>query len=266
MTGHIAREYPERSTALLRGFGGTLDRATTAGMAGAAVVAFVISLATRSVGPLNLVLGAVAGAVAGLALARLMVPTGLMDAFEAFSWMGRGEIERFKARTGGNVPLRPPDQHRWLDTHPPTAGNQLPRIEVLAFIGRLDEAQAELGDVSATEPFTAYERASLVQYVGWLSDGDARLDELRASLEGLPLDERGRREAEVTLAIAEARQRFMAGEADWWRPLQAVRPVLGRAATRVVVRDTWGQLALLYSVIGLLVGVVAYLLLPTPPA
>jgi hypothetical protein len=110
----------------------------------------------------------------------------------------------------------------------------------------------------------ASERASLVQYVGWLSDGDARLAALRATLAGLPLEEPARREADVTVAIADARARFMRGDADWSRPLQSVRPSLGRAASRVVWRDTWGQLVALYLVIGLIVGGAATVLLPLP--
>jgi hypothetical protein len=228
------------------------------------VAAGIVSVAARSIVPSYLapVIGAVVGALIGVAIARLIVPAGLLRAFEAFSWMGRAEIDRFEARTGGEVPMQRPDQEHWLEAHPRTAASQLPRIEMLAFLGRTDEALAELQDVVATEPQIAFERASLVQYVGWLSDGDAGLDALRASIAGLPLDEHFRREAEVTVAIADARGRFMRGEAEWWRPLQIVRPLLGSAAARVVWRDTWRQLAVLYLVVGLLIGAATYLFLP----
>jgi hypothetical protein len=176
--------------------------------------------------------------------------------------MGRAEVDRFEARTGGKVPLRRPDQERWLVEHPPAPAYQLSRIEVLAFLGHLDQARAELSDVGATDPPAAFERASLVQYIDWLTDGDARLDALRAALAELELEGRFRLEAEVMIAIADARERFMRGDTDWWRPLEAVRPSLGAAPSRVLWRDRWLRVAVLYLVIGFIAGAPTFLLFP----
>lgn len=262
MTVRLARDYPERSTAMLRGFGGPLDRSAIAGVAACVVAAVVVSIAARSIVRVDLapIVGAIAGAVVGLAVARLAIPAGLVRAYETFSWMGRAEVDRFEARTGGKVPLRRPDQERWLVEHPPAPAYQLSRIEVLAFLGRLDEARNELRDVVATDGPVAFERASLVQYVDWLSDGEARLETLRASLAELHLDGQIRREAEVMIAVADARERFMHGDHDWWRPLEDVRPSLGSAASRVVWRDRWRQLAVLFLVIGFVAGAPTFLL------
>ena len=130
---------------------------------------------------------------------------------------------------------------------------QVGRIEFLAFLGRLDEARAELAGMTVTGPELAFERASLAQYIGWLSDGDARIEELRAAVADLPLDADYRHAADVTIALAQARERFT----------RAIRPgrgrsrrcgrSLGSAPARVVLRDTFRPLAILYFVIALLV-------------
>ena len=264
MTARIARDYPERSTAMLRGFGGPLDRSAIVGVVVCVVATVIVSIAARPIVRVDLapLVGAVAGAVVGLVVARLAIPAGLYKAYETFSWMGRAEVDRFESRTGGKVPLRRPDQERWLVDHPPASAYEISRIEVLAFLGYLDQAREELQDVAATDPSTAFERASLVQYIDWLSDGDSRLDALRATLAGLDLEGRQRLEAEVMIGVADARERFMRGETDWWRPLEIARPSLGAAASRVTWRDRWLRLAVLYVVIGFIAGAPTFLLFP----
>jgi hypothetical protein len=264
VTERIARDYPERSTALLRGFGGRLDRAALAGGVASALSAGVVAVAVRVVVQPYLapLVAAVVGALVGVAVARLAVPAPLLQAFEAFSWLGRAEVDRFEARTGGKVPIRRSDQERWLDTHPASSAFRLPRIEMLAFVGRLDEARAELEKVVETEPDLAFERATLAQYVDWLTDGNPRLEALRASAAELPLDAPARQAAMAGIAVADARDRFMRGDADWSRPLRDVRPSLGRAASRVVWRDTWLRLGMIYLVLAFAVGAFTFLLSP----
>jgi hypothetical protein len=230
-----------------------LDRASLVGGAVAVVVACLSSLALLSGASLLLgpPIGAVLGTIVGLAVARLQIPTGLLRAWEAFSWLGRAEMDRFTARTGSRVPVKRPDIERWLAENPPTPPVQLGRIELLAFVGRLDEARAELERLEVTGTDVAFERASLAQYVGWLTDGDPRIEELRAAVADLPLDASYRRAADVTVAIAEARDRYMRADPAWSQPLQAVRPSLGGGAASVVRRDTWRPLAILYLAITL---------------
>ena len=247
---------------MLRGFGRPLDRASRVGgvVAVASAAALSVALAS-SVLPLVVpIVGAVLGMIIGLAIARLLIPNALMRAYEAFSWLGRAEMNRWVARTGSKVPVKRPDMERWLDEHPATSAFRLSRIELLAFIGRLDEARTELEDVVATSPDLALERAILVRYIGWLTDGDARLVEFRATLAGLTLDPDQRRVADVTLAAADARDRYMRADPAWWRPLEDVRPSLGGAAARVVPRDTWRPRAILYLSFGVIAGVVASLI------
>jgi hypothetical protein len=253
VTGRIARELPERSTTLVRGFGRVLDRAVLVGGVAAVVVALLSSLAllTRLSLLLAPPIGAVVGTIVGLAVARLLIPTGLLRAYEAFSWLGRSETDRFMAQTGSLVPVKRADIERWLAENPPTPPMQLGRVELLAYVGRLDEARAELDGLEATRWEVAFERASLAQYIGWLTDGHPRIEEFRAAIVDLPLDEHYRLAADVTIAIAEARNRYLRADADWSRPLQAVRPSLGPAASSVVRRDTWRPMAILYLLVAL---------------
>jgi hypothetical protein len=266
MTAKLARDYPERSTAMLRAFGRHLDRASLAGGAAAAISAALVSLIAprESPGYLVPVISAIVGAVVGLTVARLSIPNGPWRAFQAFSWLGRSEMDRFQARTASKVPIRRPDQEAWLETHPPTPAFRFARIEILAFLGRLDEARAELGDVVATEPGQAFERATLAQYIGWLSDGDPRLAELRAAVTDLPLDADLRRAADVTIAVADARDRFMHADPAWSLPLEAVLPSLGSAPSWVVWRDTWRPMATVYLFVGFVAAAITSLLVALP--
>jgi hypothetical protein len=264
MTERIAREFPDRSTTMLRGFGRVLDRAALVGGAAAVAVAVVIAVALLAVLPFPFLIGpfagAVIGAAVGLAVERLLLPGDFLRAYEAFSWLGRAEMDRFEARTGSNVPVRKPDIERWLADNPPSPAMQVGRIEFLGFLGRLEEARSELAGMTVTGPELAFERASLTQYIGWLTDGDPRIDELRAAVAELPLDAHYRHAADVTIALADARERFVRADPAWSRPLEEVRPSLGRAPTRVVRRDTFRPLAIIYFVIALLVAALASLL------
>ncbi len=262
MTERIAGDFPERSTTLLRGFGRVLDRAALVGGVVAVAVGIVIAVATFPVLPFLVgpIVGALAGAAVGLAVERLLLPRHFLRAYEAFSWLGRAEMDRFEARTGSKVPVHRSGMEQWLTENPPSPAMQAGRIELLGFLGRLDEARAELAGMTVTGPELAFERASLAQYIGWLTDGDARIEELRAAVADLPLDAHYRHAADVTIALADARERFTRADPAWLRPLDEVRPSLGTAPAQVVLRDTFRPLAIVYFVLSLLVAASASLL------
>ena len=68
MTAKLARDYPERSTAMLRAFGRHLDRASLAGGAAAAISAALVSLILLSEPPgyLAPIMSAIVGALVGV--------------------------------------------------------------------------------------------------------------------------------------------------------------------------------------------------------
>jgi hypothetical protein len=258
---------PPRSVAIVRGFGRPLNRALLVGGAVTVVVVTVLVAvgAGESLGWLIAPLAMAAlGALAGVVVAILTLPRRIRRAFEAYSWLGHAEVERFKERTGSPVPTKVEAMEKWLAANPARPTMRLPRIEILAFLGRFSEARDEL-DVaiaasSDTDRETAFEIATLRQYIEWLELGSTDMSELRAAAAALPSRPELRGSRDVTLAISEARIRLVERDPNWTAPLEAARPGLGRAPWRVTIVDTWRQIWVLFVVVGLIASLVVPLL------
>jgi hypothetical protein len=254
MPDPVLDALPPRSVAITRGFSGVLNRSLVVGGVVTVALSFglvFVGFAERAglVGPW---LGAALGALLGVLAAIAVMPVPIRRAFEAYSWLGHAEVQRFKARTGSPVPTRVDAITAWLATNPPTPALLLPRIEMLAFLGRHDEARAALDQATATNDEEAFELASLHQYVDWLELGSTDLTALKAASASLPAGSAAERSSRVTLAVAEARMRVMGGDAGWTAPIEEVRPDLGRAPWRATLTDTWLPVSFLYFVIGLI--------------
>ena len=245
MTDTSLQAYPDRSVAMVRAFSPTLERAFLINGAIAVVVAILGTPLIADSLPFLAGTAAVAavGALIGSVAAYASVPVPLRDAFEAYSWLGRTEMDRFYKRTGGPVPTKPDEIERWLSSTPETQATQTSRIEVLAFVGRHAEARAELATLQPRTREDAFEAASLRQYIDWLETGESDTTDLRAATAALAAGSLARRMADVNLALADARVGFVQRDPTWSTALQHVRPSLGRAATMVVIRDTWLKLA-----------------------
>lgn len=254
------RTYPERSTAIVRAFGPTLQRSSVGGALVAATVAAAWIFLRPELSPIPepLVAAPVAGVVA-TAVAFLLVPRRVHRAFEAFSWLGRLELDRFQERTGGPAPTDARQIDGWLETHPLTAAVVLPRVELLAFVGRHEDARRELATLEPS-PETTFERASLIQYIDWLETGVPGLDDLRRAAGGVGAGTGARRAAEVTVALAEARERAVRDDPAWFAPLEATRGRLGLAPRRVVIRDTWGKAGVAFTLVAFIAAMGASLL------
>ena len=258
---------PERSVAVARAFAPPLNRAVLVGGAATALLVSaltflgVVDRTAPSLGPL--VLAALA-ALVGVAIDIGALPHRIRRAFEAYSWLGHAEVAQFRARTGSRVPTKRAAMLDWLAATPSTPTMRLPRIELLAFVGRYDEARAELAQAAATDastkPDAAFELASLEQYIDWIEHGSTDLSALREAAGRLPADSQSRLAAEVTIAIAAAR--LLAHQADpgWTAPLEAVRPKLGWAPWRATLRDTWWSIWLVYLFLAMLVWLAAAVL------
>jgi hypothetical protein len=249
--------FPERSVAMVRAFSPVLQRALLISGVIAAVVAILAMrlVADRVSDALGPPLVALVGAVVGVTIGFLSVPSPLRRAFEAYSWLGRTEMDRFEARTGGPVPTKPGDIERWLAGTPSTSATQMGRIEVLAFVGRYDDARAELDALRPGSSEDLFEAASLRQYIDWLETGVADHSALAAAVERLPMGSPARRMGDVNVALAAARVRFMARDPGWSEALQAVRPALGRAPAVVALRDTWIKFGAIVFTVGLVVSI-----------
>ncbi len=252
---------PPRSTIIVQRFEPYLRNATAVGAAVAIALELVgVAFLRSDPGgvPWPLVLAPVAGLAGGLA-AALALPRPIRHAFESFSWLGRAEVDRFEARTGGPVPTEPLAIARWLAEHPLTPATALPHAEILAFAGRFDDARAALAMAPATAE-SAFEQASLVQYTTWLETGDAGEAALREALEALQPGSTARLAGDVTLALAQARERAMRQDPRWSEPLEAVRGRLGASPTRIAIRDRWRPTAVLLGFVALVAGIAASLL------
>ena len=258
---------PERSVALARVFTRPLNRAVIVG--GVVTVLLAATLTIMRIGDRvdasfgSIVIAALA-ALIGVAIAIATVPPRVRRAFEAYSWLGHAERQQFRERTGGPVPSKVAGMLDWLATTPSTPTMRLPRIELLAFVGRFDEARAELALAAPTDgaatPEVAFELASLKQYIDWIEHGWTEVSAMREATEHLPADSFSRSLAEVTLAIAAARPLAQQAGADWTPPLVAVRARLGSAPWSATLRDTWWPIWIVYLFLGLLVSLAASVL------
>jgi hypothetical protein len=266
MDSSLAR-LPPRSVAIVHGFGRPLNRALLIG--GVATVVVVTVLVAVGVGerlgwaiaPFAM---AAVGALAGVVVAVLVLPRRIRRAYEAYSWQGNAEVERFRERTGSPVPTKTEAMEQWLAANPATPTMRLPRIEILAFLGRFSEAKDELDvAIAATPeagPETAFEIESLRQYIDWLELGSTDLSALRAAAAALPSGSEMRLSGDVTLAIGEARIRLVDRDPNWMAPLEVVRPRLGSTPWRVTIADTWRPIFVLFGIVGLITALVVPLL------
>jgi hypothetical protein len=253
----------ERGLLIATRIGKQLQRAIWIGMAVAFVSAFAIGFVLPPpVFALAVLLGVVAATAIGLAVAFLSVDTSVRHAYEAFGWLGRRELDRVRARTGRGAPTRTSEIEPWLREVPRSPGTAAIRAELLAMQGRTAEARAELADLPPGDDLAVLERASVETLITFIETG--RLDQASIAALAARLDPASELalEAAVVMAVGEARALAGRDDPDWTRPLEAVRPRLGRAATRIIVRDTWSKVALQYAVIGALASILAATLRP----
>lgn len=255
---------PERSMALARVFTRPLNRAVITGGVVTALLGATLTITgigDRVDASFGAIVIAALSALIGVAIGIATVPPRVRRAFEAYSWLGHAERQQFRERTGGPVPGKVAAMVDWLATTPSTPTMRLPRIELLAFVGRFEEARAELALAAATdsaaEPEVAFELASLAQYIDWIEHGTTDVRAMREATERLPMNSLARLQAEVTLAIAAARPLAQEAGADWKPPLEAVRQQLGWAPWSATLRDTWWPIWVVYLFLGLLVSLAA---------
>jgi hypothetical protein len=262
MNSEMAK-LPERSVAIPRAFSKPLNRALLIG--GVVTVAIVIGLEVAGVAERVLpiiapLVVAVIAALVGLVVAILVLPSNVRRAFEAYSWLGHAEVERFKRRTGSPAPTKVEAMEAWLASNPSTTAMLLPRIEILAFLGRWAEARTELDQVTGSRAEAAFEVASLRQYIDWLEGGSTDLTSLKTAAAMLPAGSEARRSSGVTIAAAQTRILIMNKNPNWTAPLEAVRAGLGRAPWRATIADTWRPLGFLFGLIGLIAALIVPLL------
>jgi hypothetical protein len=252
--------HPDRSIAIVRAFRRPLSRSIVIGVGVAIFVAPLLTGARFDLqfdGTIGIVAIGLLGGLAGVVAAILTVPPRIRRAFEAYSWLGHDEVRRFRQRTGAPVPVGRAAMDRWLGSTPSTPAMRLPRIELLAFVGRYDEARSELEAVPATDRDVRFEIASLRQYIDWLEHDASDVSELHQAARELPAGSSERQAADVTLALVDARMRLVRDDVAWFAPLEQVRGALGWAPWRATLLDTWRSVAGLCTLAAIIATVVA---------
>jgi hypothetical protein len=245
--------FHPRAMLVAGALGGPLNRVTWI----AAIVGTLLLLVTLTLAgdALPLLLVPVVPAVTsliGVAVGVLVIPRTSRRAFETFAWLGRREMNRFRERTGSTVPSDPAAVQRWLLDNPRSSATAWARLELLAVLGRTDEAAAEEAMMPPpTSDEAAVEHALARRFTTFIATGlvdDRELDELVPRLRpgsGVEL------ELAVARAIGHARAMIAAGRDDWRNPLLEVRPRLGWAPVRTVTRDLWVKIWAMSFFVGL---------------
>ncbi len=237
-----------RQFALVRAFRDRERRrvsvAAVVGIAVLAIVARSVALA-RPGWPVTIVAfvgSSIAFAVITFVLAAVARPRDVARALELYRWAARADWLRWQAATGDRVPSTPSRARSWLEAHPARGGGgDLPRIELLLWIGELDTARRVALGLPASTPQERFDKALEVALVSFVGSGDGDLAEARAAVDALADADAGAAEADVTrararLAVEEAR-RLANARADFLAPLVAARAAVGSAANGFLLPD-----------------------------
>ena len=240
--------FHPRGTLIAGALGRPLRRATWAGSIVTGGIAVVLAALLGDRGLWGSLAAAGVATLGGVLVAYLAFPARARRAFEPFAWLGRRELDRIRDQTGepftGTTPV---GAVRWLADNPPSPVTATARLDVLAILGRIGEADAEASRLPPPrDDFEAVGQVLNRINVRFVADEPidqglrAELVELEARLD--PASEAAT-ELRVGLAIVTARERLAAGRGDWDEELLAVRPALGATPSRVLLRDVWTKLA-----------------------
>ena len=156
-------------------------------------------------------------------------------AFEAFAWLGETDLARFRALTGGRLEATLPNMRRYVADTPETPGDRWIRVEALASAGELEAARAIADRLPVDTPDERIEKLTYGPYLDWLGGGSGDHAALRAAVAAIePADGDARLRGEVSVALAEVRQRVAAGDPDPAAPLRDVRERIGARANGIL--------------------------------
>ena len=214
--------------------------------------------------PLLLVGGTLLFMLTATELWYVAFPHAARKPWEAFSYVGHLELERWRAATGTPAPNTEAKMRAWLRDNEERRETRWAHAELLAVVGRLDEARAMAERIETATAAEEFDRQSMLDYIHWIEgadiDHDARLREADAlGPPGSP----ERLYARGLATIALARDRADQG-GDWRTPLVEFQGLIGSAGWISLRKDTRGQRRAGTFVLGLLLSVL--FVLPFAPA
>ena len=155
----------------------------------------------------------------------------MRPAIEGFHAVGRGELARFQAATGGPIPTSTRAFRQWLAHHPATDANRPWRVEVLTSLREYGQARSELGRVVPSTGIERLHAASLGIEIDWTQGGPSNVEALAALAAEVGADGTPERlHAEGLVAWWASRVALAAMDPGWHDPLARYRARLGSAA------------------------------------
>ena len=156
-------------------------------------------------------------------------------AWEAFTWQGEWELDRYRAVVGGPALPSRDDFRKWLKASPDQPELGWIRTELFVMEREFDKAQAAAEAMPVDTPYDRVERETAFASIDWHSGGPGDTGELRAAAaEILPADGDERLRADVSLAAAEVRRLLAVGDTDPARPMRELRDRLGARADGIL--------------------------------
>jgi hypothetical protein len=181
----------------------------------------------------------------------LAYPPHARPAWEAFAFLGNADMQRFRDETGTDVPNTERRIHAWLRDNPERPETRWARAELLAVVGRVEEARTTAARIEARTEDEIRRRDETVDYIDWISGKDLDFHAIRKRAEAA--GEPGsleRRLARGSAAIALARD-LAAKDGDWQTPLADLRSEIGAAGWAAFRRDTYRRRLTMTFVVGL---------------
>ena len=168
-------------------------------------------------------------------------------AWEAYTWLGEWELDRYRAIVGGPMLPTKDDFRKWLKASPDRPDLGWIRAELFVMEREFDKARETAEAMPVDTPYDRVEREAALASTDWYSGGPGDTTALHAAADEVPPDagDESLRVA-VIVASAEVRKLLAAGDPDPTRPTREVRNRLGARADgilwTVLRRRLWSKL------------------------
>ncbi|HEX5578182.1 MAG TPA: hypothetical protein VFY43_00785 [Candidatus Limnocylindria bacterium] len=184
----------------------------------------------------------------------LAFPADARAAWAGFAYIGHIEQERWRATTGTEPPYNDKLFRQWLATNTERPETRWAHAEMLAVVGRLEEARAMAERIEAETPAEAFDRDAMLTYIDWIDGQEIDFDERLRAAEAIGAPGSPERLfARGSAAISLARERA-ATHGDWMTPLGDFDRQTGHLGWAYLRQDTRRKRMTATFLLGLLVG------------